>query len=197
MKTRSISSLRLLGLFGFFFIIVQAAAFYDPNLGRWLNRDFIGERGADGPNLYVFVRSNPVTRIDRDGKESWGPPFFPPPQPPSEGVVQCAERIARELGLVSPFGTSDPSSRWNHCVASCRISRECPGGKATAFLAGWWHEVNGPFYDTDDMAANLVGRNLAGCKKETCEELCNEAFQSGKLYPPPPPPPPKIIPLGF
>lgn len=35
---------------------------YEPSLGRWLNRDPIGERG--GVNLYGYVGDNPVNRVD-------------------------------------------------------------------------------------------------------------------------------------
>src|SRR5207247_5053059 len=50
--------------------------FYDPNLQRWPNSDPIGEPGfevlrsgqadllGDGPNLYAFVKNNPMERID-------------------------------------------------------------------------------------------------------------------------------------
>src|SRR5438874_5206481 len=31
---------------------------YDPDLGRWLNRDPIAEH--DGPNLYLYVHADPV-----------------------------------------------------------------------------------------------------------------------------------------
>ncbi len=36
--------------------------FYNPDLGRWVNRDPIGERG--GVNVYGFVGNEPVTGID-------------------------------------------------------------------------------------------------------------------------------------
>jgi RHS repeat-associated protein len=36
--------------------------YYDPNLGRFLNRDPIGEAG--GENLYGFVGNNPANRLD-------------------------------------------------------------------------------------------------------------------------------------
>ena len=36
--------------------------YYDPETGRWLNRDPIGERG--GLNVYGFVRNNPISFID-------------------------------------------------------------------------------------------------------------------------------------
>ncbi|HKP03471.1 MAG TPA: RHS repeat-associated core domain-containing protein [Chthoniobacterales bacterium] len=38
---------------------------YDPELGRWLNRDPIEEEG--GPNLYAYVSGNPGSDIDPSG----------------------------------------------------------------------------------------------------------------------------------
>ncbi len=49
-----------------------AQAFYDPTVGRWINRDPIGERG--GKNLYRFVNNNPAIWVDPDGLR----PIFPP-----------------------------------------------------------------------------------------------------------------------
>ncbi len=40
----------------------EARAFYNPSIGRWANRDPIGELG--GINLYQFVGNNPVNFID-------------------------------------------------------------------------------------------------------------------------------------
>jgi hypothetical protein len=45
----------------------QAHAFFDPNIGRFLNRDPIGEKG--GPNLYAFVANNPLGFIDPFGTD--------------------------------------------------------------------------------------------------------------------------------
>lgn len=36
--------------------------YYDPDTGRWLSRDPVGETG--GPNLYGFVNNGPVTFVD-------------------------------------------------------------------------------------------------------------------------------------
>jgi RHS repeat-associated protein len=38
---------------------------YDPDLGRWMSRDPIGEVG--GLNVYRYVRNDPVNQIDPDG----------------------------------------------------------------------------------------------------------------------------------
>ena len=42
---------------------------YDPDLGRWLNRDPIGEKG--GLNLYVYVLNNPPGYVDPLGLFGW------------------------------------------------------------------------------------------------------------------------------
>ncbi len=70
--------------------------FYVPLLGRWINRDPIGEDGGD--NLYAFVENRPVDRLDWLGLQDFGPielpsgggisdpSLFPPaltPEPPA------------------------------------------------------------------------------------------------------------------
>ena len=50
-------------------LATTASAFYDPHVGRWINRDPIGERG--GENLYTFVRNQPVLLIDALGLLDW------------------------------------------------------------------------------------------------------------------------------
>ena len=39
---------------------------YNPDAGRWLNRDPIEERG--GLNVYAMTGNNPVVRVDKDGR---------------------------------------------------------------------------------------------------------------------------------
>ena len=56
--------------FGAVFLILFLAeqatnAYYDPSLGRWINRDPIEEEG--GINLFAFVRNSPADQIDAFG----------------------------------------------------------------------------------------------------------------------------------
>ncbi len=44
---------------------ITVSAFYSPDPGRWTTRDPLGE--ADTPNLYAFVRNNPVDNVDPNG----------------------------------------------------------------------------------------------------------------------------------
>jgi RHS repeat-associated protein len=60
---------------------------YSPSLGRWLNRDPLGERGG---NLYAFVSNNPESAVDPDGREGFVPyPGYPGPlQPPTPPALE-------------------------------------------------------------------------------------------------------------
>ena len=44
------------------------ARYFAPWLARWCSTDPAGN--VDGPNLYAYVRSNPIRLIDRDGRDS-------------------------------------------------------------------------------------------------------------------------------
>jgi RHS repeat-associated protein len=49
---------------------------YDPNLGRWLNRDPLGERG--GLNLYGYAGNNPICFVDPFGLVWYNPASWAP-----------------------------------------------------------------------------------------------------------------------
>ena len=72
--------------------------YYDPDIGRWLNQDPIGERG--GINLYGFAANNPVLFSDRNGLDfgTWighpGYHYDPPSQPtPQDSLNSEAWRM--------------------------------------------------------------------------------------------------------
>jgi len=52
----------LLAVASLFILAQTAQAHYDPNIGRWISRDPIGETG--GVNLYEAVRNNPMRWYD-------------------------------------------------------------------------------------------------------------------------------------
>ena len=49
-------------------LATTASAFYDPHIGRWINRDPIGEPG--GLNLYSLLDNDPADQIDHLGLKS-------------------------------------------------------------------------------------------------------------------------------
>jgi RHS repeat-associated protein len=57
-------------------LLYYGERYYDAPRGRWLSRDPAEE--SDGPNIYAFVKNTPLMLVDRNGRESWGPPFTPP-----------------------------------------------------------------------------------------------------------------------
>jgi RHS repeat-associated protein len=91
--------------------------YYDPSTGRFLNTDPIGEKG--GRNLYAFVENAPPNKFDPDGRESWGPPFFPPPTPappPDQPLDEAKKWLDKCIPNIckSIIGINYPiiSSRW-------------------------------------------------------------------------------------
>ena len=70
--------------------------YYQPESGRWLSRDPMGERGAD--NLYGYVDNDAVNLVDPDGRGIW--PFNRrKKQPEYEAVVQGADPTFPQQGI--------------------------------------------------------------------------------------------------
>src|SRR5436190_23231826 len=94
------------------YFVSTTKAFYDPNLGRFINRDPIGEMG--GINLYGFVVNNPVNFVDTDGLQLFPPilleepPLIPPrnllPAPPKRLLLPPPRPEIPPNGMVeNPF----------------------------------------------------------------------------------------------
>lgn len=83
----------LLAVASLFVLAQTAQAHYDPNIGRWISRDPIGEEG--GLNLYGFVKNVPLTYIDRLGLLKWETK-----EVPSWDLPADAEHAAHTKGQV-------------------------------------------------------------------------------------------------
>ena len=187
--------------------------FYDPTSQRWLNRDPIEEEGGcnlygfvhsrpidsvdlDGlvnfpriPTIPSFPWPNPLPRPTRP-PIAW--PRFPTINFP-EDPISCANRIKNDVW--NKFGwdeqgnprlghrSGDTNFHYGHCVAHCRIQRECLGGRCTSWAGGLakeiWDEIKqqagsgGAGYDAGDMDANREGRNRGRHMKHlSCEDAC-------------------------
>jgi RHS repeat-associated protein len=103
--------------------------YYNPGMGRWLNRDPIGELG--GANLYGYVGNDPVNRFDPLGLAAGGgcpkegdPPQSQPQTQPTT-PADCAERYGP-----APSGY-DWSVSGNGCQLKPSYSFENPPGACT------------------------------------------------------------------
>jgi hypothetical protein len=65
-----------------------ASAFYDPNLGRWLNRDPDPKEEAGEVNLYGYVENDPINSRDFFGLQGGIGAIFPP-ELPNETRAEC------------------------------------------------------------------------------------------------------------
>jgi RHS repeat-associated protein len=167
--------------------------FYKPEWQRWMNRDPLGELG--GLNLYEIVGNSPVRRIDPLGLMGLPHPTAENNVDWSKNFLNCGLRIKDEVWDEHGIGAAnhdpnDGSARVAHCIAHCRIQRECPGSGALSWLGGFGKEVvdqfikwggsGGEGYDQKDMNANALGRQC-GKKPGSCVDQCQDAYWNGQL----------------
>ena len=111
-------------MLGWLVVVMPADGFYDPSLGRWLNRDPIEEEG--GINLFVLVHNDPVNWVDSDGLADYGGRFpkdvwkqrFPPTPPP-----RVAKPPPQARPIKRPPNLSPPNS--GRHGAFCQAKRDC------------------------------------------------------------------------
>jgi hypothetical protein len=90
----------------------NALAFYNPQAGRWLNRDPIAERG--GLNLYIPANNDMIRRVDKLGLML---PDFPISQPPTaRSCGRCGpdvtDAVARTLEAVQDSFLDDDNPNY-------------------------------------------------------------------------------------
>jgi RHS repeat-associated protein len=155
--------------------------FYAPQWQRWVSADPVSE--TSDLNLYRLVGNAPANHVDVRGL------FIAPPGTDTSGLEElgaCPFRIKDEVW--NKFNNpehmqQDPNFHYGHCVANCRISRECAGGRLLGWGGGWikelvdqpkkWWSNQGAGFDGGDMDANREGRRRARkCPDQSCEDAC-------------------------
>jgi RHS repeat-associated protein len=143
---------------------------YDPDLGRWLNRDPIAEKG--GLNLYGYVGNNPANAVDLRGLSPispwygrWGGPDWangehrsetgrlPTPgdwsyRSPIDNRDLCYERHDHCISMCYNCGFDGIRHLESNCVRSCdyalaKCLRGLPPGERT-----WKTDVEAWMFDT-------------------------------------------------
>jgi len=103
LSTKSYSPETGLSYFGF--------RFYSAELGQWLNRDPIGERG--GINLYNFVGNNPVMRRDPFGLDTAMPVDGSDcPNYENQGRAEENRQVPQEYDQYGEQGDNDYYDGW-------------------------------------------------------------------------------------
>jgi RHS repeat-associated protein len=118
---------------------------YDPDTGRWLNRDPIGEMG--GLNLYGYVGGNPVNFVDPDGLQSIAACANP------ANAAACAAAgitTARPIPVPIPLPLPPMESRASEKERATDIPSYANG------------KIKGPNEDCDDFAKRIVEEQF-GC----------------------------------
>ncbi len=119
---------------------------YSPTVGRWISRDPIDfimmrpveprapvivrspqpETSEDGPNLYVYGRNSPTTRVDPDGAISSDPniqwtPWFPcPPILYNTCAIECIVKYGRVVAACNArVGVDSAGHSYFEWVCSC------------------------------------------------------------------------------
>ena len=122
--------------------------FYAPPIGRWLNRDPIGESG--GLNLYGFVGNNPVNFVD-----PWGLAVFVGQHP---AFVDNPRNPFNHAAIV--LRPNNPEAFANHPLFAATGGREATLG-GQAFGEGWG------FFGRLRSMPNYPGDNSAGLSDMT------------------------------
>jgi RHS repeat-associated protein len=161
--------------------------FYDPNTGRWLNRDPIGERG--GLNLYGYVGGNPVNFTDPTGEVAHVLPVIVVAV--VVAIVRDAVRADRDFVrnyLDMRRANTIGADKYFHCKANCEAASHGLGGMIESRMLSELRELTDEYIKGDspqacdaDRQANDHGRR-GGSNNPTglsCQQICSPLRPNG------------------
>jgi RHS repeat-associated protein len=188
-------------------LVYYGYRFYDPSLQRWVNRDPIAEKG--GINLFAFVRQNPITASDPDGRALHAGPVILVGVGIGLGfacdLAGCQLRVwyalydaEGEADRLAPDGSTHrgataveggDADALTHCIAGCNLARNsfpCLGpDHALARLQAHEHERGDGTAEQLDRLNNEVGFGIGGSnlwQSKSCGTACLDALGRGLLY---------------
>lgn len=171
------------GIFG----IQSASGFYDPNLGRWINRDPIGEQASI--NLYMYVENTPVCNVDALGLDILPRNSDPDPFCADRCDKQLADCLNKRtlicsLGGAGVGGAAQLANKTATAPGKGGLFGGPPSGDYTSYTRKWFGRGAGRSIGRVPVpaaavlsaaAADLVG--LASCSAQygSCLDRCPRA----------------------
>ena len=129
--------------------------YYDPRLGRWLNRDPIGEAG--GLHLIAYVQNSPVSVVDAIGRFGFG-------------NVPAVVPTWRVIPPIPGLPTDEQLKEWYE-LQKCKA--------CAARVGAWqWLTGEGPGKDANKLLDDWSDPNAdsAGCRKDAMQHCLGAAL---------------------
>lgn len=128
---------------------------YENGTGRYERADPVGWNL--GLRLYRYSHSNPLRWVDPEGLNE---------EQAAEAGQALAQTFGEDLDCIRKIrdevrATGPGKTRYQHCLGNCRISKECPSGRAAAWFASLWKEFG----------------DLRKCIAKGAQNACDSAFQ--------------------
>jgi RHS repeat-associated protein len=134
--------------------VISGYRYYNPELGRWVNRDPIGEQG--GVNLFGFVRNRTTFRIDRLGL--------------SELTPTSARALCNEIRQ-----QTDDSPRWVRPIDDDDDMAACNAAVAAALaqpeVQEVWNQFWGPDCAEPQRTCMCCSEGLGGRYNQSANEI--------------------------
>jgi RHS repeat-associated protein len=115
--------------------------YYSPELGRWLSKDPIAERG--GVNIYCLLNNDPTIALDKLGKEGVA------------AIVTCCVVVAGAIGGAYAWC----HAQWRDAECEEKVDNfrsDCEGAEA---IDGYWCELTGGSYSAGAAKSLTCGQH--------------------------------------